>query len=409
MMGITGFTTAPHAEAGFLDMLREQLPHGTTWLTDDAYWDKQTGLVISKDVFMEEQHFKLDYDPISLQVFELHDKSHEEAKWYQIGWRCLAASLSDLAAMGVYEGRVQVLIGLILPKTRSIPMHHMSALYDGFQALMQVVHEQNPAIECFIVGGDTVGTQGHLLGISVTVLTHQSSQWVPAQRHHVHEGHTLWLAGHHGLSGFGLKALLAPWQVEFLKPEVKDAWRACLAHHLFPVPRFDAARTLAQVLQPSGLTLHHVAMMDTSDGVADACWQLLQHSQRYKTQQEVLHTLDPIHSHRTQAEYWMMTLYPLKKWASDALCQVGEALSWSIQESLLFGGEDFGLLASVPEGIELPEPWYAIGRVLEGQAIPGVPKGGVWLDQDKGGALWIDPAQCFDHWREPPTSLDTPT
>lgn len=401
-MGVTGL----HSESMFLDMLRDQLPHGTTWLTDDAYWDAETGLVISKDVFVEGQHFKLDYDTMSLQVFDLKEKSYEEARWYQIGWRCLAASLSDLAAMGVTSGTIQILIGLMLPKVRNIPMHHISALYDGFQALMQLVHEQNPSIQCFIVGGDTVGTPSDTLGISMTVLTHQAAPWQPAMRHRLHTGHTLWLAGEHGLSHFGLKALHAPWQVSFLKPEAKDAWRSCLAHHLFPVPRFDAAKVLQTQLHQAGLDFRDVAMMDTSDGVADACWQLLQHSQRFQTQQHILQSPLETTKHTALAEYWMITLQEPHAWVSSQLQQVADALSWSLQDGLLFGGEDFGLMVSVPEGMILPEPWYPVGRVLEGLAIPGIPKGGVWLDQDKGAALWVDPGQRFDHWNT--ATYDTP-
>jgi thiamine-monophosphate kinase len=79
-------------------------------------------------------------------------------RWQDVGYKCIAVSLSDIAAMG---GQARhVVLSIAVPKTQ--PLDTLEALYDG-------VRDACEAYGCAVVGGDVVSTTGPFV-ITSTVL-----------------------------------------------------------------------------------------------------------------------------------------------------------------------------------------------------------------------------------------------
>lgn len=121
-----------------------KLPQGFMGIGDDAAvipMGIDKNLVISKDLLVENIHFRLAYsDPQSLAHKALH------------------VNLSDMAAMGV-KGE-SVLLGLALPE--NLPSTWIEAFLDSF---IQTCKEN----DLFFVGGDTTASKDGLF-ISVTIM-----------------------------------------------------------------------------------------------------------------------------------------------------------------------------------------------------------------------------------------------
>jgi thiamine-monophosphate kinase len=207
---------------GEFDLIRRMLgawgdrAHG---LGDDgALLDVPPGsrLVVSTDMSLEGTHFQLDW--LALE---------------EIGYRAVAASLSDLAAMAATP--LGVLIAMALPAT----------LAPRVEALAIGVGEAAALGRCPIVGGDT--TRGDRLCLAVTVLGHART---PVRRAGARPGDGLFVTGRLGAPGAALSALRGG---GVLSPAVRSRF----AH---PVPRLDEARWLAD----AGIT----ALIDLSDGLA---------------------------------------------------------------------------------------------------------------------------------------------
>lgn len=341
------------------DVLREhQLIHHIAGLSpetahaigDDAYWDLVTGMVVSKDVFVEGRHFRLDYP-------------HAEVSWQQVGWRCLAAALSDLAATGLVSGQVAILVGLVMP--RSLADGAVVALYEGFNALMATLRPQCPALWMAVVGGDTVGTDTQDVTISVTVIGHLGRGMQPLTRRAAQPGDRVWLAGDHGLSGLGWLALSG-----YLSPELRQQpWvRNAVQHHLRPMPQFQAATWLRQQVEALDVA-PRVALMDTSDGLADAALQV--------------------------GEQSGVAFRLAFEAACPGVLQTAVLDQAMLLEALLYGGEDFGLLATVPPHFPPPPEglWREVGAVVAVQ--DDTPPGLVLVD---GSFMAFNKGRCYQHF-----------
>ena len=151
----------------------------------------------------------------------------------EIGYRALAAALSDLAAMAAAP--LAALLAITLPEAF---LAHALDLADGFA---------EAAIDagCPIGGGDT--TRGDRLSITATVLGTASA---PVRRSGAQPGHAVFVTGALGGPGAALAAFH-----HGATPRAEH--RARFAH---PAPRIEPARWLAE----HGAT----AMIDVSDGLA---------------------------------------------------------------------------------------------------------------------------------------------
>ena len=150
-----------------------------------------------------------------------------------LGWKALAANVSDLAAMGLVASRALVTVS-------GPPRTDLDELYDGITACAA-------EFACPVVGGDL--TEAPALVVSVTVLGNAAVSPPPVFRSGARIGDRVWVSGALGAAAAGLRGMRAG-RVEPL----------LAAAHARPVPR-PAEGVAAREL---GAT----AMIDVSDGFA---------------------------------------------------------------------------------------------------------------------------------------------
>ncbi len=300
--------------------------------------------VYSMDTFVEGTHFNPQWQ-----------------SWRSIGWRCLSASLSDLAACGAKP--LGFLIGLTLPI--AVEPEAVTSFYQGLEDACQAL---SPGLKLW--GGDTTG--GKAWVVSITVIG-EASTTVSLKRQEAQVGNLVLTTGHHGLSGLGCWLLNQKADTRAF-PEALNAFKR-------PMAQIEAGLTLAHYIPTASL-------MDTSDGLADAALQCGKASQ---VQVVLDATRIPLHAELQHAQ----RLFPTVK-ALDLL---------------RYGGEDFQLLATVP-----PSAWETHHTALEAvgffpigeiKALPLVPLSpqsalplssyATWQDL-QGHCVALDPTQRFQHF-----------
>jgi thiamine-monophosphate kinase len=218
-------------EFDLIAKLRARLaPRGdrvVVWSGDDAAAVRPGGgvSVTSIDSFVEGVHFRL-------VTTSLRDLGH----------KCMAAALSDIAAMGALPGEAYIALG--------VPGHlgerEVLELSEGADALAATC-------DVTIAGGDV--TRADELFVVVTVVGYADAEQDLACRNGARPGDLLGVTGTLGGSGAGLLLLER-------KHHARDveAGARLLERHLRPQPLIATGRALA------GAGIH--AMLDVSDGVA---------------------------------------------------------------------------------------------------------------------------------------------
>lgn len=207
----------------------------------------------------------------------------------KIGWKTLAVSLSDLAAMNARP--LAALLSLGLPS--DLPAQWSESFFEGLSQACE-------AYQVDLAGGDTVRSSEIHLSLS---LLGQSAE--PLTRFGAQVGDLLVVSGSFGGSAAGLHCFKQGLdQPEFLE------------RHWHPKPRFEQAAALAEHCE-------RVALLDTSDGLARSIQLLCQANQ--------LGCLVQGSDIPFQAG--------LDKLAAD----MDQMREW-----VLNGGEDYELLAAVP-------------------------------------------------------------
>lgn len=204
-------------------------------------------LVVTTDTLVEGTHFSLDY-------FTPFD----------VGWKSLAVSLSDVAAMGGTPWAA--VVGMGLPK--GMKPSFVESYLDGFTRLAK-------RTGCSLVGGDIV--KAPVVTVTVTAFGLASSV---LKRRGARRGDVLCVTGGVGLASVGLAILQ--------EKGVSSGFAKCRERHLRPTPRLKEGRILAEM----GLA---TAMIDTSDSVAKSILLLAEESRvgfdvdlrRFKLPEEV--------------------------------------------------------------------------------------------------------------------------
>lgn len=200
---------------------------------DDAAVIRQgtRDIVTAIDTFVDGVHFsRKTMDPI------------------QIGYRALAANLSDLAAMGAEPAFY--LVAIVIPSSWSD-----TELLDIIKGMKQLAKQY----QVDLIGGDTV--QGDELTISITVIgyvTHEKSFY----RHTSVPGDIVFVTGTLGDSQAGLHILTHPNQY--------DQKEYFIRRHRLPTPRIEFAQELQK--------LKRVALNDISDGIANEAAEIAEAS-----------------------------------------------------------------------------------------------------------------------------------
>jgi thiamine-monophosphate kinase len=175
-----------------------------------------------------------------------------------VGWRAIAANLSDLAAMGATA--VGVTVGLSLPG--HTPVDWVDRVYRGMAACLQTYGGD-------ILGGDIVRSEQ--ITLAITAIGQVAPQRV-IRRDRAQPGQVIIATGWHGASRAGLELLLHPEQGTTLAaPDQQTLIQA----HQRPIPRLDVVDRLRPLPDAA---FSSIAGMDSSDGLANAVMLLCQAS-----------------------------------------------------------------------------------------------------------------------------------
>jgi thiamine-monophosphate kinase len=250
----------------------------------------QQKLVITTDVLVENVHFSpLTTPPRS------------------VGWRAVAANLSDLAAMGADP--VGITVGLGVPGTCLVEW--ILEVYEGMNACLQQSQSLPVGANLQgIVGGDVC--RAPVATLAITAFGSGDPRYL-LTRSALQVGDQLVVTGYHGASRAGLAVLQAQ---SGENPAAAALW---IEAHQFPQPRLEVLPVLRGL---QDLLDRPLGAMDSSDGLADAVLQLCQAS-------------------GVGARLWRHRL-PLPPGLTEWVGEV-QGVDWC-----LYGGEDFELVLGLP-------------------------------------------------------------
>ncbi|PQZ96726.1 thiamine-phosphate kinase [Arthrobacter sp. MYb224] len=262
-------------------------------------------VVVSVDTIVQDQDFRL-----------VWPSGHEHAA-YDIGWKSIAQNVSDINAMGgVPTGAV---ISLSMPAEVSLAW--VKEFARGIAAAISSLGADRLAI----LGGDLSRSSE----ISVTTTVLGECEYGKILRTGAKPGDRLAVAGRLGAAGAGLALLEG-------KHEATTWSRAVLRladAQCKPTPPLESGPRAAQ----SGAH----AMMDISDGLVRDAGRLAKASHvSIKLDKSALE----VFAHRLEPAAKLLDIDPMQ---------------W-----VLHGGEDFGLLACFPAGVEIPEEFSVVGEVV---------------------------------------------
>ncbi|WP_233566951.1 thiamine-phosphate kinase [Cohnella endophytica] len=248
-----------------------------------------------------------------------------------VGYKALAANVSDIAAMGGVPR--QALVSISAPPSWN--GERMKRLYDG-------LYECAERYGIAIIGGDTTSAPRQLV-VSVTIIgTVEVGRAI--RRNGAKPGQSVFVTGPTGLSAAGLHGLLKQ-RDRSKETSVEEAipQRLVLSHRR-PAPSVRAGRILLETGWGSSLN-------DVSDGLASEAWEIAEASQaRLVLRERALPVSGDL--------------------ASYAGAQGVRLLDW-----MLYGGEDYVLIGTVDRIHELALkerfraeglPLFIIGEVESG-------------------------------------------
>lgn len=251
------------------------------------------------------------------------------SSYEDIGWKAVAVNLSDIAAMGGYPENL--LVGISLPA--SFTREQFTRLYTGIIDCANTYKTR-------VVGGDLTSSPQLVLSLTVLGSWHENGC---LKRSGAKPGDLVIVTGDFGASRAGL------W---YLQNETKDGSpsvrprfiHACGAHRR-PMPRLAESWSLLKRTDSRG------ALMDASDGLADALSQIADAS-------EVLIEVDlervPVH---------------------EDTCELASLAAADVTSWMLYGGEDYQLVGCLRKEIwdnwsaELSPAFTVIGEVRPGRGV----------------------------------------
>lgn len=280
-------------EHDFINIIKTQTQ--SQFLGDDCAHLDKFGIVVTQDNFVENVHFK-----------------QEWSTPFQIGYKAAAVNISDILASGAKPEYITV--GLSMP---DMGEDFVKELYQGIKA---------GSYGAEVVGGDITG--GKYIFVSITAIGSTKGRKI-SSRKNAKAGYVVISNGRYGESSKGLKEL----------SEGKRNTEAIKAH-LEPQLNVEFSKNISEQLTED------YAMMDTSDGLADALFQIAQSS--------------------------------------------GVTIKTHFIEGM-FGAEDYNLVAAIPrEFLKKLKDYDIIGKVL--------PFNGAYLQIDDKKYTNYDELNLFNHW-----------
>lgn len=307
-------------------------PSAQSQIGDDCAYLASENLLLSTDALVEGIHFLKTADSAQLTLSRgLGGKTYP----YYLGWKAVAVSISDIAAMGGLPTYFLL--------SASLPPHCKD---DWVIEFLKGINECCAQYSTSLIGGDLTGSDkiylcGTIIGKAVNGKV--------AKRSYAKAGQKILVSGKFGSSAAGLWAMQNSMVEQF--PELVEA-------HLKPIPRVQEGFDLLQNSQSP------VAMMDASDGLLDCLQQISEQS-------KVKLTID-------------LSKVP----TNESLLKCSLAAGVDPNKWVLTGGEDYELVATSSEAYNA-NVWTAIGEVTEGT--------GVEVKQ-KDKFFDVDALKIFDHF-----------
>lgn len=232
--------------------------------------------------------------------------SQEFSTPYQLGYKSVAVNISDVCASGAKPAYLT--IALSLPETTD---------NDFVEKFYQGAKDASKDVE--IVGGDITGSEK--IYISVTAIGTTKHRRI-SSRANAKIGQKVIIAGEHGSSAAGLIGLQSN----------NNTYEKFKTAHLYPWAQCEFSEKIATTIKED------YAMMDTSDGLMDALSQI---SNMSGVKLNIDFDKIPFDE-------------DLKNFDNYT-------------DLILFGGEDYGLIATVPE--KLANNFTVIGEVIAGNGV----------------------------------------
>lgn len=260
---------------------------------DAAVLDPGRFDLVTTDTMVEGVHFRRDWSSPG-----------------DVGWKCLASNLSDIAAMGGGPGAG--FLALALPEP--VDVEWLEGMWKGMnEAARELVPD---SFEVSVGGGDITATTGPMV-INFTLLG-EASPAGPVLRCNAVPGDRIVVMGQPGCAAAGL-AVLGSDEVEAEDhPEVVACYRR-------PMPPIRAGGLLGLYGVPS-------AMIDISDGLLQDLGHILESSDV-----------------GARVEGFQLPI-------AAELSALEDAGLGTVEDWLLGGGEDYGLLMTVPPA-RMPKLW----------------------------------------------------
>ncbi|MFM2276706.1 MAG: hypothetical protein RIT12_102 [Actinomycetota bacterium] len=248
-------------------------------------------------------------------MIEGHDFKREWSSGFDLGFKAIASNVADVAAMGAKPTALVVAIAL--------PGHTQISWLEDFAAGLNAGLTQL-APGASVVGGDLASADQ----VFISVTAHGDLEGLePVLRSGAKPGDVLAIAGTLGKAAAGLALL------ESEIADAKNAFDELVSIQLRPTPPIPAG----VLANKAGAT----AMLDVSDGLAkDASRIAKASSVTVQIDKSALLGFEAV-----------LELAALR-------------LEVSPENWVLFGGEDHALLATFPEGANIPKEFKPIGRIL---------------------------------------------
>ncbi len=279
-------------EKDFINNIKAIL--NSSYIGDDCAYLKELNITVTQDSLVEDVHFSRNF-----------------ATPYQIGFKSVAVNISDICASGAEPKYLTV--ALSIPK--STDNKFIEEFYKGAKAAANGAE---------IVGGDITGADK--IYISVCAIGTTNGRKI-SSRACAKIGQKIVISGLHGSSGAGLNILSGKYPKTLFNSRERER---LIEAHLMPKVQYDFSKQIA-LSQKSDY-----AMMDTSDGLADALYSISDAS-------DVLMEID-------------IDKIPHDK----AIEKIG-----NYENLILYGGEDYGLIGTADE----PENFTVIGEVKKGNGL----------------------------------------
>lgn len=314
----------------------------TAVLNSSAFSSGSKDLLLTTDVLVEGVDFDLRYCP-----------------FHQVGFKAMAANMSDIAAMGGMPRFYLVTLGL----TRNISLKQVDELYQGMA-------DSAYDYKMRLIGGDISSTPGGMfVGIMILGEVEKGKAVV---RSGAREGDFIFVTGTLGDAAAGLKLVMDSYRGSSKRSSIlqRPSIRPLIQKQCYPIPRISEGKVFSTQRLAN-------AMIDLSDGLASDLRHICEES-------------------RVGAVVEAESL-PL----SDALLEYTKKVRMDPFVYALTGGEDFELLFTVP-AIKVPHLMRLARRkrlnfTKIGNILPRA--SGIKLKNVRGKQVPF-PARGYEHFKQ---------